>query len=97
MLPYLQTSDPELNQLQTKWKSQLDPVLAQALAQGIVLKSVKIATGQTILNHLLGRVLQGFFLTDINGAATIYRSAPKNALTLTLTSNASVTADIFVF
>lgn len=83
--------------LQNNWKAQIDPLLALALTQGFVIPSVPLANGLTVINHRLGRLLQGWFLTDINGAATIYRSAPKNALTLTLTSSAVVTADVFVF
>lgn len=41
--------------------------------------------------------MQGWFLVDIQGPATIYSSAPFNNLTLTLTSNTAVTVSIGVF
>lgn len=96
-LPLIQSTDRTLMLLETQWSQMLNPVLALPLNQGLVLKSVSLANGTTVLNHLLGRMLQGWFIVDINGPALVYRSQPKNNLTLTLTSNASVTADIFVF
>lgn len=83
--------------LQTKWKSQLDPILSDPISNGNILPQIFLSNGATVINHLLGRMLQGFFIVDINAPATIYRSAPKNALTLTLTSSASCIVDIFVY
>lgn len=53
--------------------------------------------GVTTINHKLGQVQQGWFIIDINGAATVYRSQPFNDKTLVLTSNAAVTVNIGVF
>jgi hypothetical protein len=82
---------------QTLWASQLDPLLANPLNSVRVLPNVSLNNGVTVINHLLGQMMQGWFLTDIQGAATIYRSAAMNSLTLTLTSNAAVTVNIGVF
>lgn len=87
----------DLNKMQTTWATQLDPIIQNQLVNGILLPSQVIANGVTVINHRLSRQLQGWFITDINGAAQIYRSQPKNDKTLTLTSNAAVTADIWVF
>lgn len=83
--------------MQSSWASEIDPVLRMPQTSGIFLKGVSLASGVTVINHLLGRMLQGWEITDITGAATVYRSQPKNALTLTLTSSAAVTVDLFVF
>lgn len=83
--------------MQTKWKSLLDPILANPLNGISILESVKLINGVTVVNHKLGRTQQGWFLTDIQGAATVYRSAAFNNLTLTLTSSAAVTCNIGVF
>lgn len=83
--------------MQTKWSSQLNPVLANPINNVSILKNISLKNGTTIIPHLLQRNPQGWFLTDIQGAATIYRSAPFNNLTLTLTSNAAVTVNIGVF
>lgn len=97
MLTIFQTGSKDLTLLQTSWAAQINPVLAQPMSSGLLLKDVVLASGSTVVNHLLGRKLQGWFITDINGAATVYRSAAKNNLTLTLTSSAAVTVDLFVF
>lgn len=96
-LPLFKSDDTALQLMQTKWKSQLDPVLANPMTNISILKGVSLANGTTIINHKLGQKLQGWFLVDSTGAATVYRSAPKNDLTLTLTSSAAITADIAVF
>ena len=85
------------DQAAPRWASQLNPVLANPMNSVSIIKGVSLVNGQTVINHLLGRQMQGWFLTDVNGAATIYRSAPMNNLTLTLTSNAAVTVNIGVF
>lgn len=87
----------ELTLLQTSWKASLDKVITNAVVNGLLLKGVVLINGVTVINHRLGRKEQGFFITDINAAATVYRSQPFNALTLTLTSSAAVTVDLYVF
>lgn len=82
---------------QTRWAEDLNPVLNNAVVNGVLLKSVVLANGVTVVNHKLGRTPQGWFIADINAAATIYRSQPFDPLTLTLTSNAAVTINLWVF
>lgn len=51
-----------------------------------------------VINHKLGRMQQGWVITDINNVATsIYRSQPFNDKTLTLTSSGAVTVNIWVY
>lgn len=82
---------------QTRWKSILDPILSNPLNDISILKDVQLINGTTTINHLLGRMMQGWMILDINGAASIYRSQPMNEITLTLTSSAAVTVNIGVF
>lgn len=96
-LPLQQTDDKDLSLLQTKWKSQIDPVLANPMTDMSILKNVNLIAGSTVINHLLGRNQQGWVVIDIQAPATIYRSAQFNNLTLTLTSSAAVTVSIGVF
>ena len=96
-LPYFQTSDKDLNLLQTQWGSQLNPLLAQPFSNGLILKTIQLTTGSNVINHLLGRTQQGWMITDQDASASVYRSAPFNSLTLTLTSSANVTVNLFVF
>ena len=83
--------------MQTKWASEINPVLANPLNGVTILKNISLINGTTIVNHLLQQVQQGWFLIDIQGAATIYRNAAFNNLTLSLHSNADVTVSIGVY
>lgn len=86
-----------LDRMQSIWKSQLDPILANPILKGLQLKNIALINGVTVVNHLLSRTQQGWFITDIDGAANIYRSQPLNDKTLVLTSNANVSINIWVF
>lgn len=79
------------------WAQALNPVLANPINNITILKNIPLISGVTVINHGLSRMQVGWFLTDINGAATIYRSASFNSTTLTLTSSAAVTVSIGVF
>lgn len=79
------------------WAQALNPVLNNDILNGKLMESVLLVNGATTFNHLLGRKLKGFFITDINAAATIFRSAPLNDKTLTLTSNAICTVNLWLF
>ena len=83
--------------MQTGWSSQLTPWLKNPMGQGVYLEGVNLINGVTQIDSKLGRMMQGWMITDINGAATIYRSQPLNSKTLTLTSNAAVTVNLYVF
>lgn len=96
-LPIFLTQNRDFQLMQTGWASQLNPLLNSPLSSSLILQGVVLATGNNVINHKLSRKLQGWALVDVNGAATIYRSAPKNELTLTLNSNASVVVDLLVF
>jgi hypothetical protein len=93
LLPNIMPSNPIL----TRWKALLDTLLKNPLNAVIILPNQPLGIGNTVIDHKLGRNQQGWFLTDINGAATIYRSAPFNSSTLTLNSTAAVTVNIGVF
>lgn len=86
-----------LDMMQTLWAALINPVLANPANTMSVLSGVVLTNGITVIPHKLGRKQQGWILTDINGAAQIYRSASFNNLTLTLTSNAVVTVNLGVF
>jgi hypothetical protein len=79
------------------WAATLNPIIANPITSSSIISSQKLILGTTTINHGLGRMMQGWFITDINGGAHIYRSAPLNSLTLALTSDAAVTVNIVVF
>ncbi len=81
----------------TKWSSILNPLIANPLNGVSILSDIPLAIGSNKIPHLLGRTQQGWFLVDVNGIATIYRSLPLNASFLYLTSSAVVTVSLGVF
>lgn len=89
----------ELSQMQSQWAAALNPVIANPITNGIQLTGVKLVNGTTIINHLLSQKMRGWFYTDIDGAATLYKpnTAPFNDKTLTLVSSAAVTVNLWVY
>lgn len=83
--------------MQSTWASQINPVLANPLVNGQLLTGQALINGVTVVNHLLSRQMQGWIIVDQDAAANIYRSAPLNTQTLTLTSNAATTIALWVF
>lgn len=77
--------------------STLNPIVANPANSSNIVKGILLKVGATVINHGLGRLMQGWTIVDVNGAATIYRSAPLSSTTLTLTSNAAVVVNIEVF
>lgn len=97
MLPQIKGGDQTLQLALTKWASELNPLLAKPLSSANLLQGVSLPNGTVTINHLLGRQMQGWFVSDINAASTIFRSQPLNTLTLTLTSSAACIVDLVVF
>lgn len=81
----------------TKWSSILNPLIANKLNDVSILKGISLIVGETKIPHLLDRHQQGWFILDVNAAATIYRSKPLESSFLYLTSNAVATVNIGVF
>ena len=92
-LPLLQS----FSLLQNQWKSILDPIVANPIVQGSQLTGIALTTSPTTVPHKLGRTQQGFFITDINAAATIFRTGDFNASNMVLTASAACTVNIWVF
>lgn len=97
-VPIVKTGVQSIDLFQTKLKSELDPVLANPILAGFQISNVTISSGHAaIVNHLLGRKQQGWFIVDQNAPANIARIVPLNDKTLTLTSDAAVTLNLWVY
>lgn len=86
--------------LQTRWASQLNPILANLLVQGQLLPNIDLISGTNVVNHKLGRDLIGWIITRKNDAANIYDTQAINQmpdLTLNLVSDMAVSISIWVF
>lgn len=96
-LVYFQTSNKDLTLLQSNWKSQLDPILANPVTNLQILKNIILSPGNNVINHKLGAIQQGYIIVDQQNPAIIYRTAPFNSLTLTLNSSIAATISLGVF
>lgn len=86
--------------MQTKWASILNPLISSPSNQASILSGVLLQTGTNVVNHLLGRKLQGWRVIGINAASTLYDSQASNQtpdLTLILVSSANCTVNLEVF
>lgn len=92
-LPLLQS----LDLLQTRWKSQLDPVIANPIVQGRQLTGIDLTTSPKTISHGLDRTQQGWIITDISAAATVYRTGDFNDTNMVLTASAACTVAIWVY
>lgn len=96
-LPIILSPFQDLTMMQTRWASILNPFLGSPINNANLLTGIKLINGTTVVNHLLSRQMQGWWIVDIDAAATVYRSAPFNAQTLTLISSAACTVNLGVF
>lgn len=83
-----------------KWASILNPIVGNPANNSLILKNQSLVTGANVINHKLGRKLQGWKLVRIRSAANIYDNQDFNQmpqLTLYLVSDADVVVDIEVF
>ncbi len=90
-----------LPQMQTTWAQAIDPVLVNPIVNGLILKKIQLIAGTNAVNHLLGRPLQGWYVTRMRGvSANLYDIQDSNQtpqLTLALFSSDAVTIDLAVF
>jgi hypothetical protein len=96
-LPIQQTNILPLSLMQNTWSAQLNPVLANPVTNPGLLTGISIVSGVNVINHKLGRPMQGWKVTDINAAITLYRSQPFNSSTLTLTASGAAIINLEVF
>ena len=85
------------DQSSVKWKSQVDPLLANPACSPKIIQNITLASGVNVINHGLAQMQQGWYITDINASAIIYRSQPFNSSTITLTSSSACVIDLAVF
>lgn len=100
-LPQFQgANDPVLQLMQNQWGQMLNPLLRNPLINGRLVENVNLSTGDNTINHLLDRKLQGWFITRIGAAATIYdkqATNPNTQQTLILNSSANATISLWCF
>jgi hypothetical protein len=87
--------------MQTTWATQINPVLQNPLVSGHLIRNLKLSMGANVINHGLGRNLQGWVVTRLRDApASFYDTQDTNqmpALTLNLNASAAANVDIWCF
>lgn len=106
-IPKVQTSDREINQLQSNIINAVQPFLNKPMVNGILVQNVSLVTGQNIINHYLGRNLQGWIITRQRALAQVYDQQDASltqSVTLTLqvptvgfTKTAPLVVDLYCF
>lgn len=91
------SSKLDWDQAQNKWAAVLNPIIANPITNPIILTRITLASGSNVINHKLQRPMQGWMITDLNANVTIYRSAPMNSETITLTSSGAAIINLAVF
>lgn len=99
-LPTFNTTDRILALMQSAWASEINPLLTNPFLKGRLIPGVELAIGDNVINHKLGRKLQGWVIVGIDGVADIYDAQASNSmpeLTLVLNSSAVVGVSLYVF
>jgi hypothetical protein len=82
-------------QLQANVNEFVEDLATVPFLDGVTV-SAQVAATDTIIPHTLNRQPQGWFITDIDAAATVYRAA-WNTRTITLHASAPVNIQLWVF
>lgn len=89
-----------LEQMAVNWAQELNPIISNPLNSQLILKNISLVAGTNVINHKLGRTLQGWNPTRIRSAATFYDQQDTNLtpqLTLVLVASADCSIDLAVF
>ncbi len=80
-----------------RWKSELDPILANLLLQGEQITGVSLTTTPTVIPHNLHQVPKGWLLADQNADAVVFRTAPMTNQSVTLQATAACVVNLWVY
>lgn len=101
-LTKFQGGDPAFQLMQTSWANDLNPLLLNPLNQCLILRNISLlaSASPNVVNHKLGRTLQGWLVIGMNNGALIYDKQANNQtpqLTLNLITSANVVVNLAVF
>lgn len=95
------TTDPVINKLQENIEEVVSPFVKNLLLDGFILSNIALVTGQdNVINHKLGRKLQGWILIGNDSNAVVYDNQSNNTLpnsTLLLKASANCIIKLYVF
>lgn len=73
------------NLANAKWSASLNPLINNPLNQASVLTNIQLQPGTNVINHMLGKTMQGWFLVDVQASV-------QPALNINLSVSATVPA-----
>lgn len=101
MLPIFKDENRNLSMMQTAWASQLNPIIINPLSSMVQLDNITLISGVNTINHKLGKVLQGWFVTRMqNSFVQLYDLQNTNNMqdkTLILNSSGAGLISLIVF
>lgn len=92
----LQGAERTQNMLQDNVNAQFQTLALKQLLNGHLIQNVDLIIGNNNIDHGLQSKLTGWFITDIDGVASIYKVS-SNVRQITLNSSAIVTVSMWVF
>ncbi len=97
----VQTTDRNINQLQSNIIPPLNALLQIPIVNGVMLTEISLSAGANVVNTTLNRPLIGWIPVRFRGgSAVLYDTQADNTtpgLTLQLNASAPVTIDLWVF
>lgn len=99
----VQVGDFASDQIQRQAQQATQALRQIPFSSGVWLRNVAIGTGDTVVNHGLGRKPQGYIVTRVQGnAASIVESLPANqppdqTRQYAFVATAATTVDLWVF
>jgi hypothetical protein len=92
----LATQDADLTKVQNAIEQVINPLAKLPLLDGTPLTQIVLTTSALKVPHQLGRTPRGFFVTDLNANAVVFRTGSTDT-TITLTASASCTVNLWVY
>lgn len=87
-----------LDMMQNTWATALNPVIANPIVQGLPINNILLNANTPKVIHIpLGRVQQGWIITDNLAFCQVKRTQPFNSQNLTLESDADTTISIWCY
>lgn len=95
----LQSTDPDINQLQINIKNVLNPIIGNAILGGRVVGPIALTVGNNNVSHGLGTTLQGWWPVSPQGVSNLYQNqgSANPAQILVINSSAAITVSFYVF
>lgn len=85
-------------QANAQWPATLNPVIANPLVNGQQINLIVLtANTPRDVSHSLGQLPKGWIVVNQDAAASVFKSQPFNAKTITLEANANVTVSIWIY